>query len=493
MTKTPTDTWYYRDTEGTQVGPVTRAELEAAFAKGHLHENVYNPSFGGGFQDQGIPFHSLRKLDFQFDPPIDEFLRQRSNTSTTVLAGPNNVGKSLALKFLYASHGPGARLLGCSRFYHVDKLSTSSVWSENELYRNYSRQFYAEQQNTEQNQVQLSQVITRLTDAGRQRLFDLAGRILDAEFSIKWIDPANEFSERYIIINDERLAVSSTGTRLLLLLLGTCLQESITTLFIDEPEIGLSPATQSAVAAVLQDPSVRAEFLPHLRGLFLATHSHLFLDRSDLTNNFVMTKDGDHLSMLPVQSIAAFQDLQFAMLGNELESLFLPSAIVVVEGPTDYTFLSRYLRLFEWGQHVAVVRGHGDGGVLRKLNTVREVLGDLARSPYSSRVICVLDQRHSVRLDRIATAGVPAERCIVWSKNGIEHYYPRDVLRSIFSCSDEAIDAMAIGDDAVEINGIRKSKGELAELVAVGMTAGSEFGTELQRLDAVVQSACGHS
>ena len=493
MAQARSDTWYYFNERGEQVGPLTREDLDRAAAAGAFDEvgQVYNPSLRlGPLAEQGIPYISLRKLDFTFRPGLAEFLETRSSRPLTVLAGPNNVGKTLLLKFLCAEHGPGAYMLGCNRFYHVSRLSASAPQPEDQLYRNFAWQFYAEQQNTENNALNLAQVITQLTDSGRKRLFELCGNIIGAEFSIRRVDPENEFSERYVTIDEEELGVSSTGTRLLMLLLGACLDESIHTLLVDEPELGLSPATQSEVAHYLQSPEVREEFFPHLRNVFLATHSHLFLDRSNLGNNFIVEKAGTQVMIRLVESIAEFHDLQFKLLGNRLESLFLPSAVLIVEGPSDHTFLSRFVRLFPWGQHVAVVKGDGDGGVLRKLHTIREALGDLQRSPYRQRVICVLDQRHSARLDRFANAGVPAERCIVWSKNGIEYYYPRDVLRSVFSCGDDALEPITIDDDAVVINGIRKSKSELAKLVAAQMRRDSEFGTELLSLAEVVKRWC---
>jgi len=46
-----------------------------------------------------------------------------------------------------------------------------------------------------------------------------------------------------------------------------------------------------------------------------------------------------------VNSIAQFHSLQFGMLGNEFDSIFWPSALLIVEGESDITFLARVLAI----------------------------------------------------------------------------------------------------------------------------------------------------
>ena len=104
---------------------------------------------------------------------------------------------------------------------------------------------------------------------------------------------------------------------------------------------------------VLYDTAQRVKLCPHLKQLYVATHSHIFLDRTTYSNNFVVTKDARHITARPIGSVSNLHQLQFNMLGNELESLFLPSAIVVVEGESDVTFLNKVLELHLPGVRVA--------------------------------------------------------------------------------------------------------------------------------------------
>jgi predicted ATPase len=116
-------------------------------------------------------------------------------------------------------------------------------------------------------------------------------------------------------MNGTNLRCGSSGTRLLLTLLGLLLNGRFSTTLVDEPEIGLSPRIQAALARLLYNPASRQEYFPHLRQLFVATHSHIFLDRATHSNNYVVAKAGKVVSMTQVQSVSALHQLQFNMLG----------------------------------------------------------------------------------------------------------------------------------------------------------------------------------
>ena len=261
-------------------------------------------------------------------------------------------------------------------------------------------------------------------------------------------------------------------------------------ILIDEPEIGLSPNIQAILARFLYDPEYRQRYFPHLRQLYIATHSHLFLDRSIFSNNFVVTKAGPVISAKSVQSIGEFHHLQFNMLGNDLESIFLPSSIVIVEGDSDVVFLSKVVQIYIPNRKVAIVRAGGDGEVQNKLNVIKEAFGDLEASPYRNRLFVVLDEKYSVRLERIEKQGVPKQNIIVWSKNGIEYYYPPEFVAQAFRCDVAELNKCDFECDPIEFNGIRKSKNELAQFVSEGLTTAHSLHTEVKRLLGQIESAC---
>ena len=195
--------------------------------------------------------------------------------------------------------------------------------------------------------------------------------------------------------------------------------------------------------------------------VFVATHSNLFLSRSDVSSNFVVTKEGRRVSISRILTIQDFHKLQFNLLGNSLETLFFPSAVVVVEGKTDYVYLERAIALRMAGRKVTVVPSNGD--VKKKIYALKELLGDFERSPFRGRVFVVLDSVHQAGLsDELIRMGVLAAHIVVWPKNGIEFYYPTSILQSVFSASAEQVNQMAIDGDRISINGITRTKNDLA-------------------------------
>ena len=185
-------------------------------------------------------------------------------------------------------------------------------------------------------------------------------------------------------------------------------------------------------------------------------------------------------SAIGLRRLATIQDLsglQFLLLGNRLETLFLPSAIILVEGQSDHVFITRVLALRYPGSLTSVVQCGGDGRMPEILATARTLLGDIQRSPYHNRIFCILDAEHGRTLrDQLVRAGVSGENIVVWAGNGIEFVYPEDALRELFG----AAKGLVIQDDNVTLNGVSKRKKELAELVSAYLTDATHHRTELQ-------------
>jgi len=442
----------------------------------------------------GIRYSEISRTKTAFDPSPIEFYEQRQNKPVTVLSGPNNCGKTFLLKHLFSIIGHTGYLISCNRFSHVDVLNTRNT-DEHEYrhhYDNFIQHFHTSHQNSEDNNLRLDQIIVGLKDSQREKLFNLSESLLGNKFSLKKTEPDNTFSPFYVDMDGENLKYGSSGTRLLLTLLGTMLNEKFTVLLIDEPEIGLNPGIQSTLAKFLYNNDLRNDFCPHISQIYVATHSHLFLDRNVFSNNILVKKSQETISTQEVRSIGDLHQLQFNMLGNELESVFLPSAIVIVEGDSDVTFMTKAFQLNIPDRRVAVVSGGGDGEIQKRLNFIKEAFGNLGFSPYRNRIFVVLDKTHSVKLERITRQGIPESNITVWSKNGIEYFYPRQLVAETFCCSLEEVDQINLENDPIAFNGITTSKKELSRVVSSAIDSEHALHVELNSLIESVRQSCSY-
>lgn len=417
-----------------------------------------------------------------FSPTLEAFAGSRAGKPVTVLSGGNNSGKSLVLKWLRHTMGRTAYMVGTNRFYHVYHFS-SSIADPSELdnYENqFQQHFWNEQYNHEQNFIDLNRIVTGLTNDRRKKLFEVAGKLLGSSISMKRVVPDNEYSHGYIDIDGQNLSVSSTGTRLLLTILGICMDERFKSILLDEPELGLSPRIQRALSDYLQDATSRAELFPHIKQIVIATHSQHFLHRGDLSSNFIVSKNDSTFTLEQVASVSDFHRLQFNLLGNSLEGLFLPSAIVIVEGDSDLQFLGKVLSIRFSGRNVVVVKADGDPK--KRFYSLRDTLGDIQRSPLRSRIFVVVDSVHNAGLKaELVGLGLIASNFVAWDANGIEYVYPPQIMARIFHCSEDQASQIAIDGDEVVVNGIRRRKRELGAEVASLLAADTKHTDEAER------------
>lgn len=409
---------------------------------------------------------AVLKSDLVFTPPINEFISSRLGSSYTAFCGGNNSGKSLVLKNMKLRLGRVAYMAGPQRFYHVYELSTQRFnASDYDSWDNtFSSQFANEDFNYEQNYIDLGRIIGGLKDTKRKSLFDLCGELIGSKFSLKRHDESNELSPRYVDMDGQNLSVGSTGTRLLMTILGLCMDEQFTVMLIDEPELGLSPRVQTALAGFLVDVERRRKYFPHLSGIFVSTHSHIFLDRTNVGNNFIVKKDSLDIEIKQIESFSELHELQFNMLGNSLESLFLPSAIVICEGKTDKPYIERLVQLRHPSKNILVIEDQGD--VQRSFRNFCRSVGDIYKSPFRDRVFIVLDSVHSAgTVETLKSLGANPSNIITWDRNGIEYIYPEDIVARSFSCDKESLSSLQTSGDNLMLNGITRRKVELSEQV----------------------------
>lgn len=114
----------------------------------------------------------------------------------------------------------------------------------------------------------------------------------------------------------------------------------------------------------------------------------------------------------------------------------------------------------------------------------------LPRAPDRDRLFVLLDKSISVRLPRVEKQGVPRRNIALLSRNGIEYYYPPELVAAVFMSSAAEVAKWKLEDDPMEFNGIRKTKNELASLVSTAITGATPLHAEIADVVAKVQAVC---
>jgi len=324
------------------------------------------------------------------------------------------------------------------------------------------QQWHQQQMNIDNSPVNLQQAIAELSDKQRGSLVEVIHLLLDTKLEIKHTVDGNSMSQQYISCNGHNISYTSAGFRLIATLITSLLDTEYDTFLIDEPELGISPEAQGILADFLFDREHRAKYFPHIKTLVFATHSTVFLDRKNVANNYVVTKDGDEISVRQVETQGDFNKVHFFLLGNRFETLYLPSAIVLVEGKCDHKFIERVTALTFPNSQLSIISANSDSRIKEVLTIAKGIVNDIQRSPYRDRIFVVLDSIHSASLPaQLEQMGIPPENIIKWPMNGIEYFYPESIMNRIF----EGVGEVKIDGDRVTKNGITYNKNELCEKV----------------------------
>jgi AAA domain, putative AbiEii toxin, Type IV TA system len=416
-----------------------------------------------------------------FEPSPNDFYQVRLDSPTTVLAGQNNAGKSLLLRLLRAQDTEHSAILATDRFYQLHYLPLGD--NADEEFSNYYFSFFSTFEspaNNDKSSVQLQSVLQALTQPQIDGISALFQRLLGFGLRVRASNEHRPLSNRYIEADGRPLQESSTGTRLLLLLLAVCSDTRVTSLYVDEPELGLSPQLQQVVATALLDAQQRKKLFPHLERVLIVTHSPLLLDRAVINNNFVVKRAGTTVEVQACETVADLHQLRFTMLGDSLDALFLPEAIVIVEGKTDHSYIDALTKRRYPDKRLTVVNATNDSEIKRTLHTLETCLGALSESPLASRLFVVLDKVHAADLPAsIEARGIPHSNVIIWSENGIEYLYPDKLLQEAFRTTPDVAARLTIVDDNVSVGRHTKRKVELADFVANRLTSDTSYPTEL--------------
>jgi len=406
-----------------------------------------------------------------------ELVNDLAGKSFIVLCGRNNSGKSYLLKLMRQKIGTSASFLGPARYNNFNMLSPYSPNSrkKKEEYNQWLRQFREATQNLDNSPFNLQQAIAELTNNQRDQLIEIMESLLDSKMEIIHTIPNNNMSQQYISVGGHNISFTSSGYRLIASLVTSLLDDDYDTFLIDEPELGISPEAQGLFADFLLNDQVRKKYFSHIKTLVLATHSTVFLDRENIYNNYFVEKNGDVIDVTKASSVTDINRIHFFLLGNRLESLYMPTAIVIVESKCDYKYIDRVLHTKYPDVRFSIVQANSDNRIRDVFNVTKSLLGDIQKSPYNSRIFAVIDSVHGSGLvQQLEKMGMPKENIVVWKKNGIEYYYPKIIMKEIFQSDQEVV----IEGDSVQLNGLSYTKNDLVDMVVPKIDKETEYNQE---------------
>jgi len=419
-----------------------------------------------------------QKPSTQLSQSSQALLTSITQSSYAVICGRNNCGKSYFLKLIARQLGETASYLGPARYQNFNMLSPYSPQKNkrSEKFKQFIQQWNTGTQNIDNSPLNLQQAIAELSNEKRTNLIQIVKDLLNANMEILHTVPNNSMSQKYISVDGHNISFTSSGFRLIITLITSLLNEDYNTFLIDEPELGISPEAQGLFADFIFDLKKRQKYFGHIKTLVLATHSTVFLDRININNNYFTEKKGDLIDIKQASSVADINKIHFFLLGNRFETLYMPSAIVIVEGKCDYKYIERVLNTKFKNTRFSIIQANSDSRIREVFNITKDLFGDIQKSPYKDRIFAVIDSVHGKGLPQtLEKMGIEKDNIIVWSKNGIEYFYPTKIIEDIFSSTNSNI---KINGDIIELQNLKYNKNDLVDMVINKIDDATEYNDE---------------
>lgn len=405
-----------------------------------------------------------QKPNTTLGPEAKKLVTDIKTKDYVVLCGRNNCGKSYLLKLITQSVGEKASFLGPAGYQNFNILAPYAPGANNrsQKWQQWLANWRNSTQNLDNSPFSLQQAISELSDTKREQLIEIMHKLLGSKMEILYTLPNNSMSQQYISVDGYNISFTSSGYRLIASLVTSLLDEHYEIFLIDEPELGISPEAQGLFSDFLFNPDIRAKYFGHVKTLVMATHSTVFLDRKNIANNYFVSKTGSDIEVEQVSSSTDINKIHFFLLGNRLESLYMPSAIIIVEGKCDYAYIERVLHTRYPQTRFSIISANGDSRISQIFSITKSLFGDIQKSPYKNRIFTIIDSVHGSGLpQQLESMGIPKENIVVWSKNGIEFYYPPEILAEIFHSRG----AITVSGDLISLNGLTYTKNELVGMV----------------------------
>lgn len=364
------------------------------------------------------------------------------NGDLNIFVGINNAGKSRILECLNRKFGDKIDYISPDRLRVKSK--PSFAFSQN-IYDVIAQQAGSRKNHPEVGEIPGPDPIDEfvgLNDKDKKILQDWHNKYFE-EMTSERTNKENSWEIPSIRIGGRTPGEQGSGSRAVFSLLVKLFDPKRPMLAIDEPEMSVEPPTQKKLFELIKMISRGENGLPK-KQIFLATHSHLFLDRDKIENNFVVKKNNDEIKIEQITDKEKMYDTVFRLLGNNPTDLFFPSNIIVVEGPSDKIFLKKILSLIEdssCSKNIVFHPAKGESQAPGAVITIDQMITTSDYLPVYKEKLCVLfDAQNGLKFInrvRLSLGDLTGERVRQLQRGSIELYFPKEIIKEICNFEDE--------------------------------------------------------
>ncbi len=157
--------------------------------------------------------------------------------------------------------------------------------------------------------------------------------------------------------------------------------------FIDEAELHLHPTAQRKLKNVLYELATTGD------QVFINTHSSVFV-ADDLAGQYIFSvekNNGETEISLATDNEKPY--LVFELLGGSPADLLLPKNFLIVEGQSEFEFLTRLInRFYRDKPSIQIIKANGDvDQIERTINAIEKAFIPLGNSIYHERLVILID------------------------------------------------------------------------------------------------------
>ena len=400
-----------------------------------------------------------------FDGQLVENPLSLNLSNFTVLVGENNSGKSTLLRYM-CRNNPNAHLININRTVITGEGATNKDYVNN--IQGYSAQIKdATDDNVLNKNIQVLQELFNLNDGDRNQIINYYNKYFPDKAVIERENIDNTASAQILKMNGFSITKQGSGARAILEILVKIFDPNIELICIDEPELALEPKLQKKLYQAIQKVSKSKKIV-------IATHSHHFLDRDVISNNYVCKRNRlNKITVTRVRNEVEIRNIIFKLLGSDLSDISLPNKLIIVEGVSDVAFIQKVLILVSRSDY-SIFPAESDSKIKPAIEGISAYLKFVKTlAPvYKDRIWVISDRQTDDKRIRewrtlLDDQANQNNRVNVLTKNGIEYYYPENILQSIFSTQDPGskIVKAYLASSPNTYNSITLSKHELATRV----------------------------